>query len=60
MSKKPVAPTVAPAPVMKRANYFLPQDMIDGLAKVAAMKGGTSSEHLRRAVSAYLKRAKVA
>jgi len=27
---------------------------------VAAMKGGTSSEHLRRAVSAYLKRAKVA
>ncbi len=59
MSKKPVAPTAA-APVMKRANFFFSQDQLAGLDKVAQQKGGTASEHLRKALASYLKRHKVA
>jgi hypothetical protein len=51
-----------PAPTMKRANYFLPQSVINGLAQVAehqtAKQGSrvTAAEVLRKAASAYLKR----
>jgi metal-responsive CopG/Arc/MetJ family transcriptional regulator len=58
MSK--IKPTVAPElPNMKRHNVFMPQSFLDGLSKLAAEKGGTSSDHLRKAVSSYLKRHKL-
>lgn len=51
-TKKPT-----PAPVlMKRANYFMPPAMIEGLNEVAQKRGGTASDHLRKAVRTYLKR----
>lgn len=44
---------------MKRSNYFIPEAYKKGLRKIAKIKGGTESEHLREAVRVYLKRNKV-
>lgn len=41
---------------MKRVNHFMPLPMIDGLNAIAQVKGGTASDHLRKAVRTYLKR----
>lgn len=54
MSKKP---TPQPEPEsMKRVNHFMPLDMIAGLNAAAKTKGGTASDHLRKAVHTYLRR----
>ena len=57
MSKKPATKTAAP--VMKRHNVFMPQELLDGLDAAATEKGGTAAEHLRKAVAQYLKRLKL-
>lgn len=41
---------------MKRANYFMPVPMIDGLNALADRKGLKAAELVRRAVQTMLKR----
>jgi hypothetical protein len=55
MSKKPAPKADEPA-LMKRVNHFMPVPMVEGLTAVAQRKGGTASDHLRKAVRQYLKR----
>lgn len=55
MRKNP-APKPADPVIMKRHNVFMPQSQLDGLSRVAEVRGGTAALHLRKAVGAYLKR----
>lgn len=41
---------------MKRANYFMPLEVIQGLQTLAARKGVTAAEVLRQAARTHLKR----
>lgn len=45
-------------PIMKRYNYFLPDDMVAALKKLSEKTGASVSWHLRKAIAEYLKRHK--
>lgn len=41
--------------VMKRTNYFYPPQMLAALKKLSKKTGVAVSEHIRRAITEYLK-----
>jgi predicted DNA-binding protein len=43
---------------MKRLNFFLPEQVIASLQALSEKTGLTVSEHIRRAIDAYLKKNK--
>lgn len=43
---------------MKRLNFFLPEQVIHALQALSDRTGITVSEHIRRAIDAYLKKNK--
>lgn len=43
---------------MKRLNFFLPEQVIEALQALSEKTGLTVSEHIRRAIDAYLKKNK--
>jgi predicted DNA-binding protein len=43
---------------MKRLNFFLPEQVIAALQSLSEKTGLTVSEHIRRAIDAYLKKNK--
>jgi predicted DNA-binding protein len=43
---------------MKRTNFYFPQPMLDALRALSDRTGVAVSEHIRRAIAAYLKSTK--
>lgn len=54
----PKTTTPDPKPVMKRTNFFLPQELHDGLKTMRKRTEESEAEHVRKAVTNYLKRNK--
>jgi hypothetical protein len=45
--------------LMKRTNFFLPEELHQGLKRAKVQRGGSEGEHVRRAVTQYLRRLKL-
>lgn len=57
-AKTPKHPQSEAEVLMKRTNFFLPEELHQGLKKAKEELGGSEGEHVRKAVTSYLKRHK--